>query len=404
MNLKKVLLVLILTASYHTSVFSCSTPVFRYALEMWGAYAYVVEVYHDGNLDESQQRALTYLKNAYASEGPVNIQVVEITENYPADMRKEDLPLLRLSYPKEHKIHDIVWQGKLSETHAKNIIDSPSRKQVLNNISRGDAAVWLFLESGNALKDARQLKILKDELQRLSKTLKLSETATDVAGNLLDIEIINTGVDFSLIEIDRNDPAEEIFIKILLGTEADLSLFQNIPLAFPVFGQGRALYALAGNGIKPKNIEEACSTIIGWCSCTIKDDNPGTDLLLKADWNSIIGDSSWIKTEEVPDITGLSSFIPDEEEIDEKSEAINSKAEVKNEEVVVAALEKDPEIVPYTYEDKKTSDNENTDVLKSTVMEEEQSTISPLLRNSLIAVTLLLIVMATASFIVKKRT
>lgn len=403
MYIKKLLIVLIMAVSYNTSVFSCSTPVFRYALEMWGAYAYVVEVYHDGNLDDSQQQALDYLKNAYASEGPVNIKVLEVTENYPDDVNKEEFPLMRLTFPTEHKIHDVVWQGKLSETHAKNIIDSPSRKQVLNNISRGDAAVWLFLESGNAEKDAKQLKILKDELQRLSKSLKLSETATDVAGNPLDIKIINTGVDFSLVQIDRNDPAEEIFIKILLGTEADLKLFQNIPLAFPIFGQGRALYALAGNGIKPKNIETACSTIIGWCSCTIKDDNPGTDLLLKADWNSIIGDSTWIKKEEVPDITGLSGFLSDEEGIDEKPEVIDESEEVKVEEVLVAELVKEPEIVPYIYEEKKESGNENKIILKSSVIEEEQNTISPLLRNSLFAMVLLIIVMATASYIVKRR-
>jgi hypothetical protein len=401
MPVKKALVILMLVASYATPVFSCSTPVFRYALEMWGAYAYVVEVYHDGNLDDSQQQALTYLKNTYISEGPVNIKVVEITDNHPEDIRKEDLPLMRLSFPTEHKIHQVVWQGKLTEEYAKNIIDSPSRKQVLNNISRGDAAVWLFLESGNADKDAKQLKILKDELERLSETLKLSETATDVAGRPLDIEIINTGVDFSLVQIDRNDPAEEIFISILLGTEADLKMFQNIPLAFPIFGQGRALYALAGNGIKPKNIETACSTIIGWCSCTIKDDNPGTDLLIKADWERIIGDSSWIKKEEIPDITGLGGFMVEEqEEIEEKTEVTETVIEVK-EEVVVAKKVEEPEIVPYTYVDKQKVTEK--DILKSTVIVEDQSTISPMLRNSLLAIALFIAVMATATFVMKRR-
>jgi hypothetical protein len=401
MPVKKALVILMLVASYATPVFSCSTPVFRYALEMWGAYAYVVEVYHDGNLDDSQQQALTYLKNTYISEGPVNIKIVEITDNHPDDIRKEDLPLMRLSFPTEHKIHQVVWQGKLTEEYAKNIIDSPSRKQVLNNISRGDAAVWLFLESGNADKDAKQLKILKDELERLSETLKLSETATDVAGNLLDIEIINTGVDFSLVQIDRNDPAEEIFISILLGTEADLKMFQNIPLAFPIFGQGRALYALAGNGIKPKNIETACSTIIGWCSCTIKDDNPGTDLLIKADWERIIGDSSWIKKEEIPDITGLGGFMAEEEEeIEEKTEVTETVIEVK-EEVVVAKKVEEPEIVPYTYVDKQ--EVTEKDILKSTVIVEDQSTISPMLRNSLLAIALFIAVMATATFVMKRK-
>ena len=83
-----------------------------------------------------------------------------------------------------------------------------------------------------------------------------------------------------MVKLSRTDPAEEIFVKMLLGTESDLASYHT-PLAFPVFGRGRALYALVGKGIKRKLIKSTCNTIIGWCSCTIKEDNPGTDLLFK---------------------------------------------------------------------------------------------------------------------------
>lgn len=409
MPVKRALLIVMIIATYNTPVFSCSTPVFRYALEMWGAYSYVIEVYHDGNLDDTQQQALDYLKDAYGKVGSANIKVIEVTNNYPNDIKKDDFPLMRLSFPTEHKIPAVVWQGALNAENASYVVDSPARKQVLNNITRGDAAVWLFLPSGNKEKDARQLKVLQEELSRLSNTMKLAEDATDVAGNVLDIELINIGVDFSLVEIDRNDPAEEIFIKILLGTESDLKVFQHIPLAFPVFGQGRVLYALVGNGINSKNLETACSTIIGWCSCTIKDDNPGTDLLLKGDWDSIAGDSSWIKKEETPDITGLAGFLPeDDAETSVDPDAEGMKADVATiAEAVTETEGEEVKIEPYTYEERISSPNtseDKTDVLVSAIDSADQTNgISPLLRNSLIAAALFLVVMFSTAFILKKK-
>ena len=382
-------------AGYATPVYCCSTPVFRYALEMWAAYAYTVEVIHDGNLNNEQQQALDYLKSSLGSEVPVNLRVIETIANNSTGIDKKNLPVMKLTFPNVHNIPGVIWQGGLTNENVKRMVDSPSRRQVVENIRNGDAAVWLFLGSGNSEKDSKRLQILEEELRQLSKNMKLAESATDVAGNPLDIKIINTGVSFSLVKIDKNDPAEEIFIKILLETEPDLNLFTNVPLAFPVFGQGRALYSLVGAGIKEKNIETACSSVIGWCSCTIKDDNPGTDLLLKADWNIAIGDSSWIKPEEIPDITGLSGFISNEEGIDNKTEAEKSI---------------EPEV---TVEDKTVSTIENTEpvVKTGTILdidvdedeEDQESNINPILRNAFIALLLLLVAIGASLLVIKRK-
>lgn len=60
------------------------------------------------------------------------------------------------------------------------------------------------------------------------------------------------------------------------------------PIVIPVFGQGRALYALAGDGIKVETIDRAATFLIGKCSCEVKEQNPGVDLLLAADWKGIV--------------------------------------------------------------------------------------------------------------------
>ena len=393
--INRFLVIFVILAGYTTPANGCSTPVFRYALEMWAAYAYTVEVIHDGNLNNEQQQALDYLKSSSGSEVPVNLRVIETIANNSTDIDKKNLPVMRLTFPNAHNIPGVIWQGGLTDENVKRMVDSPSRRQVVENIRNGNAAVWLFLESGNSEKDSKRFQLLDEKLQQLSKNMKLAESATDVAGNLLDIKIINTGVSFSLVKIDKNDPAEEIFIKILLGTEPDLNLFTNVPLAFPVLGQGRALYSLVGAGIKDKNIETACSSVIGWCSCTIKDDNPGADLLLKADWNIAIGDSSWIKQEEVPEITGLSGFIPAKEPAEK-----NPEEDVKEKIEPEISMEDSPANTIENFE----SVVEIETVLNNKVEEKDQKThINPILRNVFFTIIILLVVIGTVLFVLKRR-
>ena len=288
-------------------VLSCTTPVFRYALERWPAYLYTVEVVHNGNLNDAQKRALSYLKSSSLTGIKTNLRVVEISDTKNEKIRKEELPVIRLFYPEEFNRHGLVWQGTLSNKNVRKLLDSPARRKAVHQIQKGDAVVWFFLDSGKKTEDNKLAGLLEKQLNQLSDELKLSSFATDVSGKPLDINISNNSVKFSMVRVSNTNPEEEVFVKMLLGTEPDLASFHT-PLAFPVFGRGRVLYALAGKGINHKLIKTACNAIIGWCSCTIKEDNPGTDLLFMADWEKAIGDTSWIH-EEKPYITGLSGFV-----------------------------------------------------------------------------------------------
>ena len=49
---------------------------------------------------------------------------------------------------------------------------------------------------------------------------------------------------------------------MLLASEADLNTRKG-PLLFPVFGRGRALYALAGAGINEANLTKAAEFLLG---------------------------------------------------------------------------------------------------------------------------------------------
>ena len=390
------------------SSFGCTTPVFRYALEMWPAFNYTVEVVHNGNLTDEQILTLKQLKNSSTGNAPTNLVVIETANYGKYNIPEDKLPQILLFHPIEHRNTNIIWQGALTKENVGKIIDSPARQEILRNIQKGDAITWVLIESKDKVKNTEAFNTLSKELEILSEELKLATDATDVDGKLLDIEIINRGVHFSMISVSRSDPDEEVFIKMLLSTEPDLP-FIKAPLAFPVFGRGRVLYALVGRGIKQKLIEETCNSVIGWCSCTIKEDNPGSDLLFTADWETVVGDSSWIKEVELPEITGMSGFIqepetqPDNDKNTtvQKSESIQETIESKQKEELVEAETQQKEPLKSPSEKVEIAKEEKS--ISTKVTETKNSRFSLLTRNIVIVVLLLLIIMPTISFYLRKK-
>ena len=421
MKLKKILpgkLILFILIFQFISIIpalSCSTPVFRYALERWLAFNYTVEVIHNGNLNDEQKQALELLLKISAGNLNTNLKVVETSVTAKHNISEEELPLIQLYYPVETNNHEVLWQGKLTTENVNKIIDSPARREIVRRIQKGDAVAWILLESTDEYKNDLAAKTLSDELTVLSKDLKLASTATDADGVPLDINIVNRGVHFSMLKISRDDPSEEIFIKMLLGTEPDLPFIKS-PLAFPVFGRGRVLFALVGRGIKEKLIKETCNSVIGWCSCTIKEDNPGSDLLFTADWEKVVGDSSWIQPEEIPEISGLTEFLVPEKEIVSESLVENEGIDGKNE----TQLEEPKKEVKDVSGEKKsinslTSGVEVKEEVKEIELPETQnevllmnqetdkSTFSNLTRNIILVFIFLIILVLTLSFLLKRK-
>ncbi len=144
-------------------------------------------------------------------------------------------------------------------------------------------AVWVLLESGNAEADAKALQTLERELPRLQTTLEVPQVAEEAGLELGDIQ---TEISFAIVRVRRDDPKENIFVRMLLGVEPDLKDFKDKPLVFPVYGRGRVMYAMVGEGINPRTIAAAGEFLVGPCSCQIKEDNPGVDLLLPIDWHA----------------------------------------------------------------------------------------------------------------------
>jgi hypothetical protein len=181
-----------------------------------------------------------------------------------------------------------------------SLLDSPIRREIARRLVAGQSAVWVLLDSTNQQASDAAYQLVSGELPRLEKTLKLPELAQQ------DQPLVANGpelkIGFSLLRLKRDDPQEEPLVQMLLSTEPDLKTLDE-PMVFPVFGRGRAHWALVGAGISQDNVADLAAFLVGECSCEVKEQNPGADLLMTAAWTDVNG--MFVVDEALPPLIGL---------------------------------------------------------------------------------------------------
>jgi hypothetical protein len=255
---------------------ACDVPVYRYALEHWNPDAYQATILHQGAMGADSQ-ALIALLEKQARETPyANLVVQTIDADHPANDAERTLcqgspcgdgPRLVVRFPSAARIQGVAWEGRLTADAVAAVTDSPCRRDVAHRLLAGDAVVWVLLESGRKDQDDAAAERIAAELKQSPDEAQSPITS-------------------SLVRVSRTDPAEKLLTETLLSTELDLR-GRDEPMAFPVFGRGRVLYALVGAGIGADTVRHALTFLTSGCSCTIKRGNPGVDLLLTADWSTI---------------------------------------------------------------------------------------------------------------------
>jgi hypothetical protein len=284
---------------------ACNVPVFRYAIERWSPDRYRVVVFHRGSLDEAQRLRLASLsqtptgneqsagnerptgkESANIEFRPVNIDAIKDDADRAllASQKPTAFPWLVVQYPGGLKNDTPISSGPLTEDAVSHLVGSPLRTELVRRLASGQTAVWLMLESGHPDKDDATAAKLADELSKLADRLKLPELTGSPEDEMLsDVPL---QIKFSVLRVPRgaaNDPA---LVEMLLHSESDLVEFDE-PIVYPVFGRGRALLPLVGAGITTENIHESAAFLVGACSCEVKERNPGFDLLLSANWNTL---------------------------------------------------------------------------------------------------------------------
>lgn len=268
---------------------ACTIPVYRYALERWELTPYDVVVYHDAPLD-AEAKALVQSVAQGPPAANVRVETVDVRKEIPKFFRpmfekhgaNRPRPWVAVRLGDAESKDPPAWIGSLSEL--KQVVASPARSKVVDRLKVGETAVFVVVESGDETLDSKARALLTRELARLEKAIELPEQSEEGPQ-------LRTGlplkVAFSIHSISRTDPAEREFIKILLATEEDLETVKG-PIAFPIFGRGRALCSLFGEDLSSKQITNVARFLCSECSCQVKELNPGVDLLIPADWRDLL--------------------------------------------------------------------------------------------------------------------
>jgi hypothetical protein len=287
------LLGLAFLASCASVALCCSIPVFRYALEHWTPEPFIVHVISKSELSASESDLFNEL-NLSSKNANVRIQLFDgktgSTDHgklIAQDYANLDSAWMVVETAKRRDVKSrVIWDGPFTSESVKQLLDSPVRQQVCDGLADKISVAWVFLETGEPSVDNPKFAKLESELRRLENEILLpvieEADLRDLSKKPEELKLR-----FATHRISRNDLNERAFIRMLLATESDLAeeFTNGAPMVFPIFGRGRVLYALVGEGIATATIEEASRFLAGACQCTVKADNPGVDVLISYPWN-----------------------------------------------------------------------------------------------------------------------
>ncbi len=143
----------------------------------------------------------------------------------------------------------------------KGILTSPLREKIASELLSGNLCTMLYLKSGNNEKDEAGLEVVRNTI------------AASPFGSIISVS-----------ELDRGNEEEKHFISLLLNIEHDLKDIHE-PMLFGIFGRFRVLEPLLAKGISEENINLLLGFLTADCSCLIKDNLPGINILCQEDWD-----------------------------------------------------------------------------------------------------------------------
>jgi len=226
---------------------ACTTKVSEWVMLNSVPDRYVLVYYHKDDIPQQVQQQNSRIENSFKSANIVFRPVLR------DDVKK---PYYALLYNNR----------QFSQFEGYKDLDklavSPLREKVANELMSGKLCIMLYLKSGNRDKDERGLQILKS-------TVTESPFSTIIP----------------VFELDRNSVEESVFVSMLLNVESDLKDI-NEPMVFGIFGRFRALEPLLAKGITKENINLMIDFLTADCSCLIKDNLPGINILYDGKWEN----------------------------------------------------------------------------------------------------------------------
>jgi hypothetical protein len=282
---------------------ACNIPVFRYALERWKSDAYELIIFHDANFAPSKSAAIKALRASSERQGNITLSMGNVDSLTPAQaavwkrIRREDLSVSAATSEPHAVLKTqlrqkpiIVWHGALADVRESGILDSPARKKMTSRLLAGDSVVCLLLKSKDEKANRTVRATLDETLAKLQTKVRIPE-GVGLPGSELFSEVPLL-VQFRTIEVEHGSQEEQFLVGLFSQLQPE-AFERGEPLVIPVFGRGRALEVIPGSDLSSTTIEELTLFLSGPCSCQVKDQNPGFDLLFSVDWDrELFGEDS----------------------------------------------------------------------------------------------------------------
>jgi len=226
---------------------ACTTRVSEWVLLNAPPNQYTLVYFHKGSVSESVKKQNLKLAGGIST---ANIQFKTVSRQEIAE------PYYGLYY------EDRFFSKYKTVDDLSGLSSSPLREKVASELMAGKLCVMLYLKTDNKEKDDKGLNTLQSTIES-SPFNKI----------------------ITVVELSRNSSGEHHFASLLLNVEDDLKDIQE-PMLFGIFGRFKALEPLLGKGISEENINLMIDYFTAECSCLIKDDLPGTDILSPDQWEN----------------------------------------------------------------------------------------------------------------------
>lgn len=250
---------------------ACTVPVFRYGLDHWVPDTWTLEV---SPTTANAAHVAHFARNLGTASG-LNVEVSRLSD--------ETLGAARLMRPPMgDNPPTVLWSGTLDAPALGALMDSPMRQQLVSRLLAGDSSVFVLVESEDKAANTEALGVLEKRIRYLEQVIRLPVIDPNDPSSKLGPGPALT-LKYSVLRIPATSASEAPLLAMLAGPRSGLEASKD-PWIAVVFGRGRVLGAWAAQDFRDDEIEEVCLFLAGACSCQVKRQNPGWDLLLKCDW------------------------------------------------------------------------------------------------------------------------
>lgn len=296
MKSKKILIFAIALMLTIGIILACKTPVYKYAILNWAQrdYYQILRIYDS---TKNQVDIEPSIKKAF--EGKVHLTNVgiipvdisqDLTQIYGEEFKtflKENMgdskpPFHILLNPKKN----VVYTGDFKEEDVEPLIMSPKRKELAEKLSVGNVCL-ILMESKDAEKNKKAHEILKKGIEKsIDIDLEIRSAGEDPS-HPIDKKTL-TPLKVAYVSVSPTDKNETWFVRQMQKLNSKIP-DDNEPKVFGIVGRGFVFeQSLGGEYLTEEQLQALILFLSGPCSCTVKAENAGIDIITCWDWDKNI--------------------------------------------------------------------------------------------------------------------